>query len=244
MPRILLCMLLLPGGCVYFSDHTPPGACGNDLGSPIRNFCVVAPGVLWRGQRPTSDDANWLLAHGVGTIVGLGMDDGEAIRGASPNAQRIHSLYYLDAEFGPLEFLSQARLDHHVERFLAILKQAPKPVYLHCRAGIDRTGVLSAAYQVLVQGASPEQAIAEMARYHTPWIKLSARYVRSLAPAARRAEILKGAGEYAARLQPTARIECEREHCGFAPAQLPAGSGGESLADRSALGAAGNAGGG
>ena len=33
-------------------------------------------------------------------------------------------------------------------------------MYFHCRAGVDRTGVLAAAYRVLIEGASREQAIA------------------------------------------------------------------------------------
>jgi len=47
-------------GCVYFSEHTLPGACVSDLGSPIRNFCVVSPEALWRGEHPTSADAKRL----------------------------------------------------------------------------------------------------------------------------------------------------------------------------------------
>ena len=67
--RILSCAVaLLLCGCVYFSRRTLPGACADTLGSPIRNFCVVTPGLLWRAESPTRSDAQWLVAHGVGTV--------------------------------------------------------------------------------------------------------------------------------------------------------------------------------
>ncbi len=42
-----------------------PAACANDLGSPIPNFCVVTPDVLWRGAKPAQDGAAWLIQRGV-----------------------------------------------------------------------------------------------------------------------------------------------------------------------------------
>ena len=59
-------------------------------------------------------------------------------------------------------------------------KRAPKPVYVHCMDGLDRTGVLIAAYRVLVENVDSETAIAEVRRYGTPWIRVDARYIRSL----------------------------------------------------------------
>jgi hypothetical protein len=59
-------LVLLICGCVYFAQHTVQGACASSLDSPIRNFCVVTPQVLWRGERPNKTDATWLVEHRVG----------------------------------------------------------------------------------------------------------------------------------------------------------------------------------
>ncbi len=120
--------------------------------------------------------------------------------------------YFRVPGFSPLHVLSPSHLDKHLALFIAIVKAAPKPVYVHCRAGVDRTGVLIAAYRVLIDGADRDEAIAEMARFHSPWQRLDAHYIRGISEA-RRAEILHQAGEWESRLRPTARIECERGRC-------------------------------
>ena len=49
-----------------------------------------------------------------------------------------------------------------IEECLRIIKRAPKPVLVHCMHGSDRTGTIVAAYRILEQGWSPDDAIAEL----------------------------------------------------------------------------------
>src|SRR6185437_11885784 len=153
-PAWVLAYALLLGlcGCVYISPHTLRGACSNDLDSPIRNFCVVTPGTLWRGPNPNAADAHWLLERGVRSIVSLQRNDKRAFEDAAAPPHLSQSLPYFQVPgFSPLQVLSAKHLDDHVALFLAIMKQAPKPIYIHCRAGVDRTGVVAAAYQVMIE---------------------------------------------------------------------------------------------
>src|SRR2546428_11887282 len=64
-------LLALLSGFPSSSMPAAPPACPNDLGSPIPNFCVVTPDVLWRGAKPAQDGAAWLIQHRVRTIVNL-----------------------------------------------------------------------------------------------------------------------------------------------------------------------------
>src|SRR6266853_2091303 len=64
-------LFALLSGFPSSSMPAAPAACPNDLGSPIPNFCVVTPDVLWRGAKPAQDGAAWLIQHRVRTIVNL-----------------------------------------------------------------------------------------------------------------------------------------------------------------------------
>ena len=213
----LLGALALPlSGCVYFSRHTLPGACADDLGSPIRNFCVVTPGVLWRAEAPTRADARWLVEHGVGSVVSLQLDVRRSFESVRLPAGVARSVtYYQVRDFSALKVVTHRHLDADVARVLAIIQEAPKPVLVNCRAGVDRTGIVVAAYRVLVEGVGEKQAIAEMNGFHSPWDPLNDRYLRSLS-GARGARILRRARKWkSSGLTPSGRFDCRRGRCRF-----------------------------
>jgi protein tyrosine/serine phosphatase len=209
--------VLLLSGCVYFSRRTLPGACADDLGSPVRNFCVVTPGLLWRSEAPTRSDAQWLVDHGVGTVVSLELDVRHSFETAHVDPGLVHSVtYFRVRDFAATQVLTHRHLDEHVAEVLAIIQEAPKPVLISCRAGVDRTGVIAAAYRVLVDGMSQRDAIHEMDGFHSPWDPLNNRYVRSIT-GARKARILRETTQWRNRLQPSGRFECRAGGCRFLP---------------------------
>ena len=206
-PALLLAIAWLLSGCVYISRHTLAGACANDLGSPIRNVCVVAPGVLWRAEAPTRLDAQWLVAHGVGTVVSLELNVQPSFEAVHLARGPAHSVvYFRIGDFSAIQVVTHRHLDEHVAKVLAIIEKAPKPVLISCRAGVDRTGIIAAAYRVLIQGRSRKEAIAELEGFHSPWNPLNAHYIRGLA-GARKAKILRDVGKWQS-LAPNGRFEC------------------------------------
>lgn len=214
--RLLLCVVaLLLSGCVYISRRTLPGACATDLGSPVRNFCVVRPGVLWRAEAPTRLDAQWLVEHGIGTIISLQIDVRHSFESVHlDRAQTRSVVYYRVRDFSAIQVLTHQHLDEHVAEVLAIIEKAPKPVLINCRAGVDRTGLIAAAYRILVQGWSAKAATAELDGFHSPWNPLNNRYVRSIS-GARKKRILRSVNEWRSRLQPTGRFDCRAGSCRF-----------------------------
>ena len=209
---VLPCVL---SGCVYFSRHTLPGACANDLGSRMHNFCVVSPAVLWRGASPGRADAAWLVQHGVRTVVSLQLDMRHAFESASLDPELSRSVtYFRVRDFPAVDVLTHYHLDARVAYVLAIINEAPKPVFVSCRAGVDRTGIIAAAYRVLVEGISPEKAITEMDGFHSPWDPLNARYVRSLS-GRRKAAILRQMHRWEHRIPPSGEFACTHGGCRF-----------------------------
>jgi len=68
--------------------------------------------------------------------------------------------------------------DKQVHQFLAIVSDpANRPVFVHCRQGWNRVGIMTAIYRVVQQGWDPRRAYAEARQFGlVPWNFLS-RYV-------------------------------------------------------------------
>ena len=79
--------------------------------------------------------------------------------------------YFRIHDWEPLLILAPSIADDHVAHFLAIVSQQPKPVYVHCRYGENRTGVMVAAYRVIIEGVNNEEAIEEMSRIRRGGLK-------------------------------------------------------------------------
>jgi len=192
-----LLFVLLIGGFPSSSMPIAPTGCPNDLGSPIPNFCVVTPNVMWRGAKPAQDGAAWLVQHRVRTIVNLELlHDDRRVFGQVKlaNAGRYEVVYFRISDWEPNAVLAPALLDDH------------------CRSGQNRTGVMVAAYRVIVEGASTDAAIEEMRRYQGIWFKADSGYIRSLSPE-RREEIRRKAAAWRPKLERDSRIVCENGKC-------------------------------
>ena len=200
--------------CASTVKQSATGACADNLGSAIQNFCVVTPSVLWRGARPDKDGASWLIQQGARTIVNLELilDDKQAFGHATVAGANYEVGYFRIHDWEPLPLLAPSVVDDHVAHFLAIVSQQPKPVYLHCRSGINRTGVMAAAYRVVVEGVSNEDAIEEMGSYRGLWFKADADYIRGLSPK-RREEIRDKVIKWLPKLKKNALVFCSKGKC-------------------------------
>src|SRR3954468_20191677 len=121
----------------------------------VENFGFVS-GELWRGARPTAEGFDKLAKMGVRTIIDLEQhDDGPEL----PAGVRYVAL--------PVSGWHADQVD--TEAVLAAIRDCPKPVFVHCHEGRDRTGLAVAAYRIQ-QGMSGDDAIEELHNFHVhPW---------------------------------------------------------------------------
>jgi protein tyrosine/serine phosphatase len=121
---------------------------------------------LYRGAQPTPEGIGQLEKMGVKTIVALRAEysDKQILGGAN-----------LALEQFPLSAWNIHEED--IVRFLRIVTDKNRqPVFVHCLHGADRTGTMCAAYRVVVDGWSKQQAIDEMTKggygFHPVWTNL------------------------------------------------------------------------
>ena len=127
----------------------------------IENFGIVSADV-WRGARPTAQGYQALRDMGVRTVIDLELPGQEPI---CPPELNPHSL--------PVSGWHADRVD--TAALLALIKESPKPIFIHCRQGRDRTGIAVAAYRVSC-GMPITDVIAELHQFGVnfwwaPWIE-------------------------------------------------------------------------
>jgi protein tyrosine phosphatase (PTP) superfamily phosphohydrolase (DUF442 family) len=108
---------------------------------------------VWGGGNPSRDGLTALAQHGVTTIVDLRAepyrhDDDDFIRTLGVDV--VH-LEIRDGQTPP---------DALVDRFVEIVQRSEGTVYLHCGAGVGRTGTVAAGYLVRTGQATPRDAMA------------------------------------------------------------------------------------
>jgi protein tyrosine phosphatase (PTP) superfamily phosphohydrolase (DUF442 family) len=106
----------------------------------IRNFEAI-DATLWRGGAPSDADYRALAAAGVTTVVDLRAEHDRYIPHALLDELGL-TLVAIPIRDG------QTPTTFQVERFFDAVEQSDGAVYLHCGAGVGRTGTLAAAYTV------------------------------------------------------------------------------------------------
>jgi len=146
---------------------------------PVHHFAEVDPGILYRSGQP--DEAQFALLaerYHLRTVVNL--------RGTEGNApwyvveQKFCADHHLNLV--TLTLIDREHIRSNLRQFLAVMEDAAnRPVLVHCEAGSARTGFAVAAYRLVFQKWTVDQALAEAAKYRFDPVKnLNPEYVKIL----------------------------------------------------------------
>lgn len=120
------------------------------------NFHAVVAGQVYRAAQMDGQKlARWKREHGIASILNLrgenaGADWYEAERGV---AERL-GIEHMDFRMSAARELST----DEVQALLALMRDAPKPMLIHCMSGADRTGLASALYVAGIAGGGEDAA--------------------------------------------------------------------------------------
>lgn len=121
---------------------------------------------LYRSEQPTADGMRNLEKLGIKTVLSLRAfhSDEDQVEDTQLTTECIYiKTWHIE--------------DEDVVAFLKIATDpARQPVLVHCQHGADRTGTMCAAYRIVVQGWTKDQAIREMTDggygFHPVWTNL------------------------------------------------------------------------
>ncbi|TCT37824.1 protein tyrosine/serine phosphatase [Martelella mediterranea] len=120
------------------------------------NFHEVKAGELYRSAQPDAADLKrYINDYGIKTVINL--------RGAKPGKD------WYEAEISESAALAVNHVDFHMSdrtvlstersrELIGLMRDAPKPILIHCRSGADRTGLASVMYLQQLGGVGEERA--------------------------------------------------------------------------------------
>ena len=151
----LFAIMALVTFTVIASAQTSPGKAFP--GISIQNFGQMDDN-FYRGAQPQPGDYKALASMGIKTIIDL-RNDKESFAESSAAAA---GMKYVNI---PMDGVS-APSDSDIAEFLKIANDpATGKFYVHCKAGIHRTGVMGAVYRISHDGWDYDKTFAEMKNY-------------------------------------------------------------------------------
>jgi len=163
--HMLWLVLALPA----FAGTSPQG---------IKNFAQVDTAV-YRGAQPTEEGIQYLAKIGVKTVVDLRAADERSE--AEEKMVATAGMKYVNI---PMSGRTPPT-DAQITRVLGILEANDGAVFVHCKRGADRTGVVIASYRIDRDGWDNAQALSEAkARGMAPTQLPRMSYIRTFQPRA------------------------------------------------------------
>lgn len=117
---------------------------------------------VYRSEQPSKKGFTELEQKGVKTILNL-----RRLRDDTRKAR------HTDLVLEHIRLKSKEVNESNVIEALKVIQNAKKPILVHCWHGSDRTGVVTAAYRIVFENWTKEQAISEFRQpefgYHEKW---------------------------------------------------------------------------
>jgi protein tyrosine phosphatase (PTP) superfamily phosphohydrolase (DUF442 family) len=145
----------------------------------VPNFGRV-DGMLWRGAAPDRSGYATLARAGVRVVVDLRPAGDRGLRDDGGTERLLADAPGVEVVRIPIRD-GAAPTEADVARFLDVMSSATGPVFVHCGAGVGRTGSMVAAYRVATGAATRAEALRDMLAVGPPTLEQLA-FVAGLRP--------------------------------------------------------------
>lgn len=160
----VICLLIWLSGCTVAPLTPRPAHWAEPLHHSQLDNCHRVTETLYRCGQLDEQGMQVLASFGVKEILSL--REFHTDQGIAPSNIVLHRIKMNAASVTEAQLIEALR----------IIQQSRSPIMVHCWHGSDRTGTVIAAYRIIVQGWSKQDAIAEMTRggygYHSIYANL------------------------------------------------------------------------
>ncbi len=173
MNKYIVTLILLVTSTCFAEPRLRPEVWAKPIiGTELDNLYSVDEGVF-RSEQPHEKDMKDLMSLGIKEILSL-----REFHGDKDDITDDHfTLHRIKIDTGDIT-------EEQVIKALRIIKDRKGPILIHCWHGSDRTGTTIAAYRIIFNNWSKEQAIDEMANggfgYHARVYPELVRFVENL----------------------------------------------------------------
>jgi tyrosine-protein phosphatase SIW14 len=121
----------------------------------LPNFSEVTT-TLYRGGQPSKEGFHTLAKMGINIVVDL--------RGSRESERKL--VTHLGMQYVPMSWECSFPKDKTFAQFLRLIQDNPgKKIFVHCRIGDDRTGMMIASFRMAREGWSADRAEKEMEKF-------------------------------------------------------------------------------
>ena len=131
---------------------------------------------LYRSGQPDEDEFESLYTfNGIRSVLNLRASnrDKKAIASINRKWKNAFVLYEIPLDTGNIT-------EKELLEILTVIRDAPKPLLVHCWQGSNRTGCVVAAYRIVFENWSVEKAVSELTKPEYGYFKLLYPYIPEL----------------------------------------------------------------
>jgi protein tyrosine/serine phosphatase len=120
------------------------------------NFHTVVPGEMYRSAQPSGEDvAAYAARYGIRSIINLRGENAQTEwYREEVAASQSSKVQHFDFRMSANHELTPDR----AQELVAMMRNAPKPVLIHCMHGADRSGLAAALYMAVVKKQPGDKA--------------------------------------------------------------------------------------